>query len=458
MPPPQPISRMRKSDRQPICLRVAPEMGRDLIADIGEPHRIELVQHRHRAALVPPLRGKLRKLLDFGPVDGRLVAPGLGIAMSLAFQIRTEPSARQRPDPAFQVNLDRPPADRSSHFAESGRVAGGSSRRYECAAAPGASARRRMRVNCVPGRRSFHVTSRAEIRRNVGRRYRPHPQRRAPCAARIQRRPRRGRCGLRHGRQDQRARGLVPRRLADARRARIRCHRVVGRERDRGTACNRAAKYGHHRALLAGLAIADVHLERAWLRPHRRSERLGAGQALPRAQGSRRDRGLPGHPQGDRPHHHARPRRLGYLGGCDRGCDRGRPLRHLHRCRRRLHHRSARGAEGAASRQGRVRGNAGTGLARRQGAAGALGRAWHGAQGQDLRALELRQAGRHRSARHAARHADLRRGGYRGATGRHRHRLLQGRGADFDPQCRGQAGHRGCDLRAARRIPASMST
>ena len=60
--------------------------------------------------------------------------------------------------------------------------------------------------------------------------------------------------------------------------------------------------------------------------------------------GGRRHRGLPGHAQGDRPHHHARARRLGHLGGRDRGRDQGRPLRHLHRRRRRLHDRPARGA------------------------------------------------------------------------------------------------------------------
>ena len=49
---------------------------------------------------------------------------------------------------------------------------------------------------------------------------------------------------------------------------------------------------------------------------------------------------------------------------------------------------------------------------------------------RDLRALELRRARGHRSARHAAGHADLRRGGDRGTAGRHRHRLFQGRGPD----------------------------
>ena len=51
----------------------------------------------------------------------------------------------------------------------------------------------------------------------------------------------------------------------------------------------------------------------------------------------------------------------------------------------------------------------------------------------------------------AARHAHLRRGGDRGTAGRHRHRLLQGRGADLDPPGAGQAGRRRRDLRAAGR-------
>ena len=51
------------------------------------------------------------------------------------------------------------------------------------------------------------------------------------------------------------------------------------------------------------------------------------------------------------------------------------------------------------ARQDRLRGDAGARLARRQGAAGALGRARHGAQCAHLRALELRQARGHRSAR-----------------------------------------------------------
>ena len=93
----------------------------------------------------------------------------------------------------------------------------------------------------------------------------------------------------------------------------------------------------------------------------------------------RGDRRLPGRAQRDRPHHHARPRRLGHLGGGDRRRHRRRALRHLYRRRRRLHHRSARGAEGAPHGQDRLRGNARARFARRQGHAGALGRARHGA-------------------------------------------------------------------------------
>ena len=49
-----------------------------------------------------------------------------------------------------------------------------------------------------------------------------------------------------------------------------------------------------------------------------------------------------------------------------------------------------------------------------------------------------------------ARHADLRRGGYRGAADRHRHRLFARRSADHPAQGRRQARRRGGDLHAAR--------
>ena len=134
-----------------------------------------------------------------------------------------------------------------------------------------------------------------------------------------------------------------------------------------------------------------------------RDRRHRADQPLQGAQGSRRDRRLPGHQSADRPNHHARARRFRHLGGGDRGRHSCRPLRHLYRRRRRLHHRPARGSEGAPARQDRVRGHAGTGLAGRQGAAGPLGGTRHGAQHADLRPFQLRQARGYRPARHRRR-------------------------------------------------------
>ena len=75
-----------------------------------------------------------------------------------------------------------------------------------------------------------------------------------------------------------------------------------------------------------------------------------------------------------------------------------------------------------------------------------------------LRALQLRKAGGHRSGQAAVRHAHLRRGRHRGTASRHRHRLLQGRGADLDPPRAGQA--RASPPRSSARspTPTSMST
>ena len=94
-----------------------------------------------------------------------------------------------------------------------------------------------------------------------------------------------------------------------------------------------------------GLAIAD---------PHRRRLRQGADRGhrhrgARRVAGRRRGRGDPGVPGAGRrrPRHHARPRRVGHVGGRGGGGDEGRPLRHLHRRRRRLHHRPAHRAAGA---------------------------------------------------------------------------------------------------------------
>ena len=72
-------------------------------------------------------------------------------------------------------------------------------------------------------------------------------------------------------------------------------------------------------------------------------------------------------------------------------------------------------------------------------------------QVRDLRALVLRQARGHRSPHLPSRNPHLRRGGNHGTAGRHRHRLLQGRGADLHPAGAGQARRRRLDLRPAGR-------
>ena len=85
----------------------------------------------------------------------------------------------------------------------------------------------------------------------------------------------------------------------------------------------------HGKARIAGIDGAEL------------IRRMQAGQVA----GGRR---LPGR-RHRQPRHHARPRRVGHLGrGAGRRAE-GRPLRHLHRRRRRLHHRPAHRAAGAAS-------------------------------------------------------------------------------------------------------------
>ena len=80
-------------------LGVAVEMrGRRLVADIAEPHRIELVQRRHLAARVPPFGGQRRKPLDLGLVDG---APTLRLPVRSSSALASFTRARlQPPDPA----------------------------------------------------------------------------------------------------------------------------------------------------------------------------------------------------------------------------------------------------------------------------------------------------------------------------------------------------------------------
>ena len=105
------------------------------------------------------------------------------------------------------------------------------------------------------------------------------------------------------------------------------------------------------------------------------------------------------------PHHHARPRRVGHLGGRDRGGGQGRPLRHLHRRRRGLHHRPAHRRQGAQAQVRHLRGNARTGLGRGQGAADPLGQP--GDEGRRARAGAHQLHRRRRPAgRRLARHDD----------------------------------------------------
>ena len=229
------------------------------------------------------------------------------------------------------------------------------------------------------------------------------------------------------------------------RQCRIRRRRRLGRTGDGGAAGAGAQGYGAQGALLGRVADSAHHRRRAWLGAHRRDRRNAAHRGV-RGGRDRGRRRLSGPPQGHGPGDDARAGRLGHVGGGARRGDLGRPLRHLHRRRRRLHVRPAHRAEGAPARQGVVRGNAGNGFARGQGPAGAFGRTGDGEQGQALCALVVR-----RSGASGARHAHLRRGGDHGAGGCHRHRLLAGRGADHLARGRRQAGRGGRDLHAARR-------
>ena len=106
----------------------------------------------------------------------------------------------------------------------------------------------------------------------------------------------------------------------------------------------------------------------------------------------RRHHRLPGHRARAQPHRNIGPRRLRYERGRHGHRTQGRCVRHLHRRRRRLHHRPAHRAEGAAAAEGLLRGDAGDGLARLQGAADPLGRARHGQPHAGARAVELRGA------------------------------------------------------------------
>ena len=110
-----------------------------------------------------------------------------------------------------------------------------------------------------------------------------------------------------------------------------------------------AAGARRQRALLARLADPDPHRRRPRQGAHRGDRDRRDRAPLGRGAGRRSSPGFQGlAPR--RPHHDPGPRRLGYLGGGAGGGAQGRSLRHLHRCRRRLHDRSAHRCEGAQAR------------------------------------------------------------------------------------------------------------
>ena len=241
--------------------------------------------------------------------------------------------------------------------------------------------------------RRIDGTAGDEVRRHVGRRHRPHPQRRrATSSARSMPAIEVAVVVSAMAGTTNQLVAWTRDGLAAPRRARIRHGRRLRRAGDLGAARDRAAGHRRQCPLVAGLADPDPHRHRAWRGAHRRDRRRRADRAA-RAQGQV---AVVAGFQGIGPDN--RIATLG-RGGSDtsavahRRRHQGRPLRHLHRRRRRLHHRSAHRAEGAAAVTRLLRGDAGDGLARRQGAAGALGRTGHGARGADLRALELRRPG-----------------------------------------------------------------
>ena len=244
-----------------------------------------------------------------------------------------------------------------------------------------------------------------------------------------------------------------------ARRARIRRGGGDRRAGHRRAAGHRAGRHGRQCALLAGLAIADPDRQCAWRRPHPRHQRRRTDQALQGAAAGRGDRRLPGRAQGDRPHHHARPRRLRHLGGGDRrrhpapsaatsiptSTASTPPTRAW--CRRRT----------GSTRSPTRKCWSSPRSAPRSCRCARSSSAWCTMCRIFVRS-SFDKPGGHRPEGDAVRHAHMRRGRDRGTASRHRHRLLQGRGADFDPPRAGQA--RASPPRSSARwpTPTSMST
>ena len=304
-------------------------------------------------------------------------------------------------------------------------------------------------------RRVTRTTWRAssEIRRHVGRRHRAHPERRRAGSSA------RSRPAMR-SRSSSRPWPARPTSWSNGSRQISPLHDA--REYDVGRRDRRA---GDHRAAGDGAAGRWASTARSWLgwqipirtdgvhgKARIDGDRHGRARARASPQGAGRGhRRLPGHGAG-RPRHDARPRRLGHLGGGAGGGAEGRPLRHLHRRRRRLHDRPAHRRRRRASS---------TRITYEE----MLEMASLGAKVLQTRSVELAMKHRVRvqvlSSFDAtrARHAGRGRGRDRGKADRQRHRLQPRRGEDHaaaaSPTGPGVAA---AHVRPARRQRRSMST
>src|SRR5215211_946728 len=148
--------------------RIAPEVPAGGVADVAEPHRVDHVQRSHRAVRIPPGLRQRVEMRDLGRVR-RAVLP------RFAFHALPYPGAVATPRPRRYVY-----------------------RRFCRGASFSKTARRLVSTEL----KCPHGPPGDEIRRKLGRRYRVHPQRRAPRQARSRSRPRRRRRRLRHGGQD----------------------------------------------------------------------------------------------------------------------------------------------------------------------------------------------------------------------------------------------------------------
>ena len=218
-------------------------------------------------------------------------------------------------------------------------------------------------------------TDRDEIRRHLDGRDRAHPARggyrQTPAGSRA--RGGRGRFG--DGGRNRPSGQLLPRGQCALRSGGIRRRRRIGRTGNLGSAGADAAGDGLQGTLVARLAGSDQDRRRSCQGPHR-GYRCGRAAGF---DGIGRDRGDPRLPGrfARRPRDDAGTWRFRHLGRGRRCRRKGRPLRHLYRRRRCLHHRPAHRRQGAQAAARDLRGNAGAGLGRLQSAADPLGLARH---------------------------------------------------------------------------------